>query len=161
MKNKRYNELMYDLGAKLTDEEISEGWHFCAEWDGLLIGPGMPGLESCTLKSKTELLESMSLPAEIINESTTSYSEVRSSSFAEKLEKAIKELNRAGSLASITCESGPDTESKVVARFICTRHAQAFYKALIQCGETARVLEAMEQSYQSEIQPPSSLQGKE
>lgn len=31
----------------LSDEEIAEGWHWCPEWDGLLVGPGMPEMESC------------------------------------------------------------------------------------------------------------------
>lgn len=41
MTKKRYNRLMDDLNARLTKEEVVEGWHFCCEWDGLLIGPGM------------------------------------------------------------------------------------------------------------------------
>ena len=24
-----------------TPQEVAEGWHFCPEWDGLLVGPGM------------------------------------------------------------------------------------------------------------------------
>jgi hypothetical protein len=31
----------------LTDEEASEGWHYCADFDGLLVGPGMGELHSC------------------------------------------------------------------------------------------------------------------
>lgn len=46
MTDARYNYLMNDdptvhWSPELTDEEIEEGWHFCPEWDGLLIGPGM------------------------------------------------------------------------------------------------------------------------
>ena len=33
----RYNQLMNDPSEKLTLEEIKEGWHFCNDWDGLLI----------------------------------------------------------------------------------------------------------------------------
>jgi hypothetical protein len=34
--------------APLSPKEIEEGWHFCVEWDGLLIGPGMEAeMESC------------------------------------------------------------------------------------------------------------------
>ncbi len=52
MTNDRYNYLMwgnhYDTpDAQLTEQEIAEGWHFCFDWDGLLVGPGMPEAESC------------------------------------------------------------------------------------------------------------------
>lgn len=29
------------MGNKLTQEEMSRGWHWCPEFDGLLVGPGM------------------------------------------------------------------------------------------------------------------------
>ena len=32
---------------ELTSEEINDGWHFCNEWDGLLVGPGMDELKVC------------------------------------------------------------------------------------------------------------------
>ena len=31
----------------LTDEEISQGWHFCPDFDSLLIGPGEPEFDFC------------------------------------------------------------------------------------------------------------------
>jgi hypothetical protein len=34
----------------LTDEEFLSGWHFCWDWDLMLIGPGMPEMESCACK---------------------------------------------------------------------------------------------------------------
>lgn len=47
MTRDRYMQLMgHDKGcpnADLNDEEIAEGWHFCWEFDGLLVGPGMKG----------------------------------------------------------------------------------------------------------------------
>ena len=46
MTNNRWSEVM-DNDVPLTESEISEGWHFCAEWDGLLVGPGMGELEPC------------------------------------------------------------------------------------------------------------------
>lgn len=42
----RYCSLMNDDSA-LTEEEINCGWHFCADWDLLLIGPGMGEIASC------------------------------------------------------------------------------------------------------------------
>lgn len=50
---------MKSLGL-LTPKEIDEGWHYCSDWDGLLVGPGTPEAESCTgfqeLKRKEEEL---------------------------------------------------------------------------------------------------------
>jgi len=36
-----------DDSLNLTEEEFNEGWHFCAEWDGLLVGPGMMEYDFC------------------------------------------------------------------------------------------------------------------
>ena len=41
MTAERYNALMGDERLCLDWQEISEGWHFCHEFDGLLVGPGM------------------------------------------------------------------------------------------------------------------------
>lgn len=41
MTDERYNFLMRSDEYRLTDEEWKEGWHFCVEWDSLLVGPGM------------------------------------------------------------------------------------------------------------------------
>jgi len=35
---------------QLTSEEISQGWHFCYNCDGLLIGPGNPKMDNCKCK---------------------------------------------------------------------------------------------------------------
>lgn len=44
----RYAELESGItDAKLTRSEIDEGWHFCREWDGMLVGPGMPEMKAC------------------------------------------------------------------------------------------------------------------
>lgn len=32
----------------LTPEELALGWHWCAEWDGLLVGPSMRETEACS-----------------------------------------------------------------------------------------------------------------
>lgn len=37
MTNERYNELMNNVLLSLTPEEIALGWHFCNEFDGLLV----------------------------------------------------------------------------------------------------------------------------
>lgn len=37
MTKERYEELIEDLDLSLTDDEINEGWHFCHEFDGLLV----------------------------------------------------------------------------------------------------------------------------
>jgi len=42
----RYQEVNF-VGKGLTKEEVKEGWHFCSEWDQLLVGPGMPEKDAC------------------------------------------------------------------------------------------------------------------
>lgn len=36
----RRNTLEF-LGLDLTDEEMASGYHFCYEWDGMIVGPDM------------------------------------------------------------------------------------------------------------------------
>lgn len=38
MNKERYNELE-STGLGLTKEEYHQGWHWCNEWDGMLVGP--------------------------------------------------------------------------------------------------------------------------
>lgn len=48
MESKRWNLLMFGgPWPELSEEEISEGWHWCPDWDGLLVGPGMPEQNGC------------------------------------------------------------------------------------------------------------------
>lgn len=44
---KRYQMLSRNNNEELTDAEIEEGWHFCYEFDGLLVGPHMYELNFC------------------------------------------------------------------------------------------------------------------
>lgn len=46
MTEERYNHLMASE-VSLTTAETEAGWHFCYEWDGLLVGPGMGELAPC------------------------------------------------------------------------------------------------------------------
>jgi hypothetical protein len=52
MTNHRWRELMVEneggLVFVLTQDEIKEGWHYCAEFDCLLVGPGMGELACCS-----------------------------------------------------------------------------------------------------------------
>ncbi len=43
----RYKELDRDMNACCTAEEVAAGWHWCCEWDGLLVGPTMPEWDCC------------------------------------------------------------------------------------------------------------------
>lgn len=43
----RYNDLMAEK-TELTNDEIADGWHFCAEWDFLLIHPTWPESKCCS-----------------------------------------------------------------------------------------------------------------
>ena len=47
MPTDRWRALMADDNLKLTEEELKAGWHFCWEFDGLLVGPGMMEQEFC------------------------------------------------------------------------------------------------------------------
>lgn len=47
MYNCRYQELMNNESS-LHPEELRDGWHFCPEWDGLLISPESPEAAACT-----------------------------------------------------------------------------------------------------------------
>ena len=49
MTNKRWVALFTSNTLDITQEEIDTGWHFCPDWDGLLIGPGMPGEQELCL----------------------------------------------------------------------------------------------------------------
>lgn len=48
MDDARRNDLAWNADATPTDEEIADGWHYCWDWDGLFIGPGMGEMDSCT-----------------------------------------------------------------------------------------------------------------
>lgn len=48
MDAKRYNALMRGDEERLTTDELRAGWHWCREWDYLLVGPGMPELVACS-----------------------------------------------------------------------------------------------------------------
>ena len=66
--------------------------------------------------------------------------------FSDEAVQAIKALDAAGAIAFICCESGPNSPPQVVAKFRHIQDAQAYHRALIQCGEAARMIEAEEQA---------------
>lgn len=47
MTSARYMELSGDMDLSLTPEEFAAGWHFCNDWDGLLIHASDPEAEAC------------------------------------------------------------------------------------------------------------------
>jgi hypothetical protein len=49
MTDERYRQLMADdmTSEDLLQSEIRQGWHYCCEFDGLLIGPGMDEMRHC------------------------------------------------------------------------------------------------------------------
>lgn len=47
MKNDRLHDLYTGVSEKLTDEELSQGWHWCYDFDGLIVGPDTAEEESC------------------------------------------------------------------------------------------------------------------
>lgn len=53
MTKERYQALMApDSELSLTDEEVKEGYHFCWDWDGLLIHKDDPEAECCSCNLK-------------------------------------------------------------------------------------------------------------
>lgn len=67
--------------------------------------------------------------------------------FADEAVAAIKQLDKAGAPSFITCESSPGFVPKVVASFDTIEQSHAFHRALIQCGQVARMMEAEEQAF--------------
>lgn len=49
MNEQRWHELGIH-GGSLTADEIKEGWHFCPDWDCLLICKDWPEMSGCTCK---------------------------------------------------------------------------------------------------------------
>ena len=45
--HQRRREELERTGGPLEPEERAQGWHFCPEWDEMLIGPGWPEMASC------------------------------------------------------------------------------------------------------------------
>lgn len=54
MTPERYKLLNSEESGSLTAEEMREGWHFCYEWDGLLINPNHKDGETCSCEPWTE-----------------------------------------------------------------------------------------------------------
>lgn len=47
MELERRKELETSGDACLTSEELEQGYHFCPEWDFMLVGPDDPERECC------------------------------------------------------------------------------------------------------------------
>jgi len=54
MTPERYRELTGPVSIDLTAAEMRQGWHFCPDWDFLLIRIGEPGGEPCYCKAWTD-----------------------------------------------------------------------------------------------------------
>ena len=63
MKDERWWALMEDDSLPLTDEEILQGWHFCPDWDGLLIGPGMGEWDGCMCPRRNRRVREIAIRA--------------------------------------------------------------------------------------------------
>lgn len=64
MDQERYCALMQHDDKPLTEVEIKQGWHFCVEADGLLVGPGMAEMRECECFSCAEPAGAQTRPAE-------------------------------------------------------------------------------------------------
>jgi hypothetical protein len=45
MTDERWSQLEANFDERLTEDEILRGWHFCGEFDGLLLVVGDPGCD--------------------------------------------------------------------------------------------------------------------
>lgn len=52
MTAQRYRELSRSDTHDLTPEEIADGWHFCPDWDGMLIHTLDIEYEACCCERK-------------------------------------------------------------------------------------------------------------
>lgn len=52
MNIKRKFELTFNPELRMTKEEVEQGYVFCCEWDGLVIGPEDPEYQVCLCKNK-------------------------------------------------------------------------------------------------------------
>lgn len=48
MTAERLQQLLHDQTDQLTPDEVESGWHFCPEWDDMIIGPDCNELVFCT-----------------------------------------------------------------------------------------------------------------
>jgi len=46
MDEKRYIEIEFN-GAQLLPEEYRQGFHYCENWNDMLVGPDMPEWDCC------------------------------------------------------------------------------------------------------------------
>lgn len=52
MSKPRYDSLMNDdPPPSLTPDELNQGWHFCWDFDGLLVGPDMAERHCCQCRN--------------------------------------------------------------------------------------------------------------
>lgn len=61
-------------GNVLTEEEISEGWHYCYDWDDMLIGPIMPEWDACICDIKKRIEDKIKLKDSRIHTDYMTYS---------------------------------------------------------------------------------------
>lgn len=52
MTSQRYRELSKSDEQDLTPEETKAGWHFCPDWDYMLIHKLDPEIEGCNCECK-------------------------------------------------------------------------------------------------------------
>lgn len=48
MTRERYTELVQNVGLTLTQDEVKAGWHFCYDWDWMLIHTSWEEFQDCS-----------------------------------------------------------------------------------------------------------------
>lgn len=54
--NRHRRALLNARGVGITPDEYTLGWHFCPDWDDLLVGPGTLEAEACTCAAHRDML---------------------------------------------------------------------------------------------------------
>lgn len=70
MTRRRIQHLEQSRDPHLSPREIEVGWHWCREWDGLLVGPGMGELEFCQCLPKDHRVYETIPPIEAMDDQT-------------------------------------------------------------------------------------------
>lgn len=58
MNKERYRQLEFGPeGGKLTEQEVAQGWHFCPDWNDMLINVHRSEGDCCTCDKFQEMRE--------------------------------------------------------------------------------------------------------
>ncbi len=96
MTNARYRELMSNPEMTLTADELASGYHFCVEYDGDVVGPGMSGC-TCLKNREQKKEQSMDMPRLVKQRGPTTCGQACVATLLEiSLDEAISRIGHDG-----------------------------------------------------------------